>query len=116
LESFDILRIPPDDPLEKADFNIKITRLFARAPLNSSTAFLRHTTRRIVPKPYGQVKSTRELRVRPGEALLLWVGQAFPGCRFGALSSGPFHTQPKRTGDWKVSRTGSLERLPYTVL
>ena len=59
LESFDVLWVAADNPLKKADFDIKVPRCFARRPFRSRTAFLRHTTRRIVSKRPAQVKRPR---------------------------------------------------------
>lgn len=60
LKRFHVLWVAPDNPFEKAYFDIKIPRFLARALLGSSTTFLRHTTRRILPKRHCQVKCTSD--------------------------------------------------------
>lgn len=58
LKGFDVAGVPDDDSLEETDFDIQIARLFARASLGSTTTFLRHTTREILPKRRWQVKGS----------------------------------------------------------
>jgi hypothetical protein len=44
LESLDIVRIPLNNPLHKADFDVEFSGFFARQSAGFGTAFFRHTT------------------------------------------------------------------------